>query len=98
MARKTRTLCHRDWVSETQHPTRRIFAFGNELVLVLVAAKERDDIGFPVRRSMSEIGRIDDCLLVTVIWKFVLKGLEVRLRCERWDGRKQKGSVPFHSN
>src|SRR3954452_4424831 len=98
MARKTSTLRHRDRVSETQQPTRRGVALGNELVLVLGPTKKRDDIGFPVRRSMSKIRRIDDRLLVTVIWKFVLNGLEVSLRCERWDGRKQKSPVSFDSN
>src|SRR5947209_3355496 len=98
MAGKTGTLCHRDWVSKTQQAARRSITLGNKVLLRLMATKKRDDIGFPVCRPMSEIGRIDDRLLVTVIWEFVLNGLEMRLRCECGHGRKQKRPLPFHSN
>jgi hypothetical protein len=75
-------LRHRDWVSKTQQAARRSFPLSNKLLLGFMAAEKCDDICLPVCRPVSEIGRIDDRLFVTLIWKVVLNGLEMGLRCK----------------
>ena len=65
-----------------QHQRRadRCLPFDHYLALRRAAAERANDIGFPIRRAVRRVGRIERGLLVAIIRKLPLDAAEVRLR------------------